>query len=118
MERYIRILPSGARRVEWATKVDAIPGDERPIAIDDDGFQFPVLPPALANPGDMRRFCMTSPLSECRSNPRSASYLRSSSLGKPCNSNLRLAEGRQILMGGAQVPDGQLVRGKTHAAQN
>jgi hypothetical protein len=52
--------------VEWATKVDAIPGDESPIAIDDDGFQFPVLPPALANPGDVRRFCMTSLLSEFR----------------------------------------------------
>jgi hypothetical protein len=57
VERHIRILPSGARRVEWATKVDAILGDERRIAIGDDGFQFPVLPPALANSGDMRRFC-------------------------------------------------------------
>lgn len=52
--------------VEWATKVDAIPGEESPIAIDDDGFQFTVLPPALANPGDVRRFCMTSLLTEFR----------------------------------------------------
>jgi hypothetical protein len=57
-------LSPGTRRVVWATKIDAVLGDERPIAVEDNGLEFPVLPPALANPSDMRSFCMTPPLSE------------------------------------------------------
>ena len=43
----------------WAAKIDAVLGDERPIAVENDGLQLPIFSAALTNPNDMRSFSMT-----------------------------------------------------------
>lgn len=59
-----RVLSFGTRSIARATKIDAVSRDERPIAIEDDAFQLPVLPSTFADLSDMRSLSVTSSLSQ------------------------------------------------------
>jgi hypothetical protein len=60
MDCHVRILPFGTGCTAWTTKINAVFGPERPITIDDDIFQFPILPSTLSDPGNMKSVCVTS----------------------------------------------------------
>lgn len=64
MKRHVCVFSSGAGCITWATKVNAVSRNECPIAVEDYRLQFPVLPTAFSDPGNMRSLCMTSPLSQ------------------------------------------------------
>jgi hypothetical protein len=62
----IGVLPAGAWSGRGAAEIDQVLGDERPIAVDDEWLQFPVLGSIPAKPYDMGRLAVSSIMSELR----------------------------------------------------
>jgi hypothetical protein len=56
MQRSFSIFAFRARSIGGATEIDRVLGDERPITVEDDGQQLPILDADLADPADMGAF--------------------------------------------------------------
>ncbi len=66
MKHYVGVLPTGAWSGRRTAEIDRVLGDERPIAVDDEGLQFPVLGASPAEPCDMGRLAVSFVMSELR----------------------------------------------------
>jgi len=64
MEGHISVLSFRTRRGGRTAKVDAVLGDENPILIEDDLFEFPVFPSGLPEPYDVRGFIVSPALGQ------------------------------------------------------
>jgi hypothetical protein len=60
MERNIRKYAFRTGRVFRPTEILAIPGYENSVSIEENLFQFPILPACLANPHHVRRFMVAA----------------------------------------------------------
>ena len=66
MDRDVCILASRTGRIRRTAKIYAVFGYERPVSVENDLLQLPVLPTPFSDPGHMRRLVMAALLSTFR----------------------------------------------------